>query len=289
METRLFRPQPFLVAEALVSRMKQLVPHLAPVCLLPLSTSCAGSPGLIPPVTTKQHESELCHIRIGRYLAPAWSRASIPIQLSAFSQICSAMSLFPKPSVPSGTSTRPPPRVMLVEKSYTSSSAQRDDTIWTDTAAVLAPRLLTIRDRISILDWSMDALLFWASIVEFIFSSFTRTYGVYGAKHYVCPLGRLRSAAQFIELSATVASWVRSQPLALGSDASCCCCRQERSADDGATSQQGAAFSVPLSSTILALLLVDLASLALSLSTTVLPPWLASRSVPRGLLDHAGG
>jgi len=284
METRLFRPQPFLVAEALVSRMKQLVPCLAAVCLLPLSTSCAGSPGLIPPVTTKQHESELCHIRIGRYLAPAWSRASIPIQLSAFSQICSAMSLFPKPSVPSGTSTRPPPRVMLVEKSYTSSSAQRDDT-----AAVLAPCLLTIRDRISILDWSMDALLFWASIVEFIFSSFTRSFG---AKHYVCPLGRLgrlRSAAQFIELSATVASWVRSQPLALGSDASCCCCRQERSADDGATSQQGAAFSVPLSSTILALLLVDLASLALSLSTTVLPPWLASRSVPRGLLDHAGG
>ena len=223
-------------------------------------------------------ESELCLIRIGRYLAPAWSRASIPIQLSAFSQICSAMSLFPKPSVPSGTSTRPPPRVMLVEKSYTSSSAQRDDT-----AAVVAPSLLTNRDRISILDWSMDALLFWASIVEFIFSSFTRTYGVYGAKHYVCPLGRLRSAAQFIELSATVASWVRSQPLALGSDASCCCCRQERSADDGATSQQGAAFSVPLSSTILALLLVDLASLALSLSTTVLPPWLASRSVPRCL------
>ncbi|EJK46487.1 hypothetical protein THAOC_34840, partial [Thalassiosira oceanica] len=61
------------------------------------------------------------------------------------------VTLFPAPS---WTSIRPPPRVMSVEKSYTSSSAQRDDTIWTDTAAVLAPRLLTIRDRISILDRS---------------------------------------------------------------------------------------------------------------------------------------
>ncbi|EJK72424.1 hypothetical protein THAOC_06047, partial [Thalassiosira oceanica] len=61
------------------------------------------SPGLIPPVTTKQHESELCHIRIG-------------------------------------TSTRPPQRVMSVEKSYASYSAQRDDT-----AVVRAPCLLTIR------------------------------------------------------------------------------------------------------------------------------------------------
>ena len=76
--------------------------------------------------------------------------------------------------------------------------------------------------------------------------------------------------AQVIKLSATVDR--SAVPLALRSDASCCCCwgtrsRQERSADDGATSQQGAAFGVPLSSTYPgASPLFDLASLTLSLS-----------------------
>jgi len=137
METRLFRPQPPLVAEALVSRMKQLVPCLAAVCLLPLSTSCAGSPGLIPPVTTKQHESELCHIRIGRYLAPAWSTLESQSQSNSPSRRFDLLCLyFPHPQ----GQALDLHSVSCRSRRVASYSAQRDDT-----AVVRAPCLLTIR------------------------------------------------------------------------------------------------------------------------------------------------
>lgn len=80
------------------------------------------------------------------------------------------------------------------------------------------------------------------------------------------------------------------QPLALGSDASCCYCwglgqglGKMRSADDRATSQQGAAFGVPLSAAHPGASPRRPCVARVESICAAPPPWLTSRSVPKCL------
>ena len=125
-----------------------------------------------------------------------------------------------------------------VGQSYTSSSAQRDYISHSSSAAVAAVRALCLP---TILDRSMASLS--CSGRRLLRSSSPPLLVPVELCPWVVALPKLLSCPR------------RSvQPLALGSDASCCCCwglgqglGKMRSADDRATSQQGAAFGVPLS------------------------------------------